>query len=731
MDAETSIPWKKRTDLVVTYSHERDSSVYVVKDPLSLQYFSLSEHEYFILKSLDGKHSSQTILDSLHRQFPEAEISDQTLKQFLPTLIGANLVVSTVGGYGQMLAARTQRQKNHSLSWLTRLNIIAFRWRGFDPQRLLKRLDDVFGWIYSTPVLIGALILILTACISFLLRVSIQGLPELNLQAIFTAQNVPLLILGIVLIKILHEIGHGLTCVHYGGECHEIGLLFIAFCPLLYCDTTDSWQHPSRWNRATVAAAGIFVELIIASLCCLLWIISVPGVLNLMLFNIMLICSFNTLLVNGNPLLRYDGYYVLSDVINYPNLGSEARRTAQAWFDKLVYGSPLSGESPFSLQRIPLALFGGVSAIYRVFVMVMILWAVHQLLKGYGLGSLSMVIAFPMFAGFVWSLVAGSIRRGKVLLNSNCRTRQLRAAIGFAFFLTFIGLILTYPFPHHVVAPFTVEPGQCKPVFVTVPGKVVSVAPPYAKLEANDVIAELENPAIALANSQTESEVALRELHLQNMKRFRSLSAFANSSLPAAEKSLSIAKDRALAEQQRLERLTITSPAKGILFPPRNVDSPKSANQGIVSWSGTILDSENKSAWVSEQTLIGWVGRQEDFQAVAYVPQHQMEFIRRNTSARLIFMSASSEECVGTVAEIGTETVEVAPREVFHNRLIAADPSLGQFHPSETLYRVRMTFQTGMPGPLYSTGLAKIECPPTSLLSRFWRMLSHAFALDF
>src|SRR5690606_35624007 len=103
-------------------------------------------------------------------------------------------------------------------------------------------------------------------------------------------------------------------------------------CPLPYCDTTDSWLHESRWNRAHVASAGILVEILIASICCLLWSVSVPGVLSLMLFNIMLICSVNTVLINGNPLLRYDGYYVLSDVLHYPNLGPEARRVAISWF---------------------------------------------------------------------------------------------------------------------------------------------------------------------------------------------------------------------------------------------------------------------------------------------------------------------------------------------------------------------------------------------------------------
>lgn len=731
MDQTTIIPWKKRSDLVVNLSRERGVSSYVVKDPISLQYFSFSEVEYFILKCLTGKVSLETVRKQVLKKFAEHEFSVEEIKAFLSSLIGSNLLVSTRLGYGRILANKKLRQKNHATRWISRFNILTIRWKGIDPDSILKKLDSYVGWIFSTPALILFCLLVVSALTTFGMKLMGGGLEQLQPQSILTAQNIPLLMLAIVSIKVLHEFGHGLTCVHYGGECHEMGLLFIAFCPLPYCDTTDSWLHESRWNRALVASAGIIVEVFIASICCILWALSVPGILNLMLFNIMLVCSVNTILVNGNPLLRYDGYYVLSDSLNYPNLGPEARQLAVRWFERLVYGVKLNDAVKFRFRRLPVAIYGAASGVYRIFVMVMILWAVHQILKSYGLESLTVLIAFPMIASFVMSLIIGVVRRGKTMAQSTDSTSRKRAFTGMTMFLGIISALLFVPLPYTVDAPFSFEPGTCKPVYVSVPGRLVNSHRSFTKIEEDDIVATLVNPDVQFAVEQTESGLSQRALHLENLQKLRSISTAARSSIPAAEESLKIAQERFEAEKLRASRLNVKSPSTGTLYPARNQPAQNQVGQKIRFWNGSILDEANLSAWVTEQTLLGWVGSEEDFQAVVYVPQEQMAFIQTEAQANLVFMSAANEECVGKIVEIGNETVQEAPRELFYNALLSANSTLGQFHPNDTLYRVRVTINEGQTGPLYSTGIAKIRCRPVSLFHRFWRALSHAFALEF
>lgn len=729
MNPQTIIPWKKRSDLVVNYSRERHVSSYVVKDPVSLQYFAFSETEYQILNSLDGQVSLDSLRTKIQQKFPGSHFSIDELKIFLSTLIGSHLLISTTLGYGRLIANKKDRIKNNSIRWISRLNILTFRWRGIDPDKFLKKLDVYLGWIYSTPSLILFLLLVAAALITFSITIMGGEISQMPLQSILTAQNIPFLMLAVVFIKILHEFGHGLTCVHYGGECHEMGLLFIAFCPLPYCDTTDSWLHDSRWNRALVASAGIIVEVVIASICCLLWAVSVPGILNLMLFNIMLICSVNTILVNGNPLLRYDGYYVLSDAVNYPNLGPEARQLAIRWFERIVYGSKLNQSSKFTLYRVPVALYGAASGLYRLFVMVMILWAVHQILKSYGLESLTILVALPMLLTMSISLIFGLVRRGKTMVKTSSTVPRLRAAWGLAAFLGCILALLFVPLPYSVHAPFSLEPGTCKPVYVTVPGRLIDSHEPLTSIAKNQIVANLNNPQITLALEQSKSGLEQRSLHLENLQKFRSFSDAASSSIPVAKESLKIARERFEAEQQRSSRLSVRSPVDGTLYPARNLPA-QNQRQQIRLWNGSILDETNRAAWVVEQTLLGWIGDESDFEAVVYVPQEQMAFIRSSAETDLVFLSAANDRCKGKIVEIGNETVQEAPRELFHNSLLSADPTLGQFHPNDTLYRVRISLTNGSAGPLYSTGMANIQCRPMSLFHRFWRALSHAFALE-
>lgn len=731
MEPQAIIPWKKRGDLIVSFMNERGDVSYVVKDPLSLQYFTMSPVEFEFLQRLDGTVSLHEILQRLKEKYPERNDSVDSMKVFLSTLIGANLLTCTVPGHGRMRANQASRRARHASRWLSRLNLVSMRFRGVDPHRFLKWLDAYLGWIYSTPVLVATCLLIVFAVAVFIGRVFGGGGTAQLFQSLLTAQNLPLLLISIVLVKVIHELGHGLTCVHYGGECHELGVLFVAFCPLPYCDTTDSWLHESRWNRALVASAGIFVEAIIASVCCLLWSISVPGVLSLLLLNLMVICSVNTLLVNGNPLLRYDGYYVVSDVFNYPNLGPEARRLAISWFNRLVFGERLTSDVRVTPQRIPVVLYGMASGLYRLFVMLMILWAIHQLLKRSELESLTPLIAFPMIASMLLSVIAGGVRKGRAITGIRDVPQRIRALTGMVLFVIMIGGICFFPFPYTVVAPFSVEPGKCLPVYVSVPGRLTKAIEAESQVEKGSVVARLENPAVSLELQRIEGEVASRELHLKNLQRFRSVSPIANSWIPAAQDTLVVAKDRYQAERQRHLRLTVTSPREGTLYPPRNRSLQTASATGVRFWSGTPLDQQNESIWLEAQTLIGWVGGQEDFQADVYVSQSEMAFLKPDAVARLTFFSDSTNECTATIENIGSERVKTAPRELFRNNLVAEDRSLGQFHLGDVRYRVQLRIVDGQPGALYSTGLAKIECTPMSLASRVWRMVRHAFAADF
>ena len=135
------------------------------------------------------------------------------------------------------------------------------------------------------------------------------------------------LAIALITTKALHELGHALACKHYGGECHELGLMLLVFTPCLYCNVSDSWMLPSKYQRAFIGFAGMYVEIFLASIATFIWWYSDPsGVLSNVCLRVMFISSVSTLLFNGNPLLRFDGYYVFSDAIEIPNLATRAAR---------------------------------------------------------------------------------------------------------------------------------------------------------------------------------------------------------------------------------------------------------------------------------------------------------------------------------------------------------------------------------------------------------------------
>ena len=141
-----------------------------------------------------------------------------------------------------------------------------------------------------------------------------------------------------IFVKTIHEFGHGLTCKHFGGEVHEMGAMFIMFTPYLYCNVSDSWLLPDKTRRILVTAAGIFVEMTLAIVAAWVWMVTAPGLLHQICFNIMFTCSVSTVLFNANPLMKFDGYYMMADALEVPNLKQKSAAAASGWAQRYLLG---------------------------------------------------------------------------------------------------------------------------------------------------------------------------------------------------------------------------------------------------------------------------------------------------------------------------------------------------------------------------------------------------------
>src|SRR5258706_426570 len=150
--------------------------------------------------------------------------------------------------------------------------------------------------------------------------------------------NWPLLWATFVLIKLIHELGHAFSCRRFGGEVHELGIMFLVFVPAPYVDASSAWSLPSKWQRVFVGAGGMIFELFVAAICAFIWKYTDPTTLvSKLAYNAMFIATVTTILFNANPLLRYDGYYILSDLLEIPNLRQQSMENSMSLIKRHVF----------------------------------------------------------------------------------------------------------------------------------------------------------------------------------------------------------------------------------------------------------------------------------------------------------------------------------------------------------------------------------------------------------
>ncbi len=724
---EKAVPWRLRRDLQ-WYPADRNSDDWTVRDPVRLTYFRMRREEREFLQLLDGRRSLRTVVQKLSGRFPDVPFAASGLISFLSAAIRSGLLVSTIPGHGTRLALDRRRQQAAAVPRKL-LSLISHRFRGPDPQPLLIRLDRAAGWVFHPAVLAGLALFVLTAALVVLSHGARLAAELPQLDSMFTVRNLLQIGLIIAVVKVLHELAHGLTCVHHGRECHELGCVVIGVLPLLYCDVSDSWTLNSRWHRIQIAAAGIAVELFLAAVCGLLWVSSVPGPLHAAFLNIMLVCSLNTVLVNGNPLLRYDGYYVLSDLLNIPNLGPRSRQAAISLFDRYVLGVPLpAAVHGTGLRAAGMPLFGLISGLYRLFVLAAILLIFYRILAPYRLEPIAWLLTASTAAGIAVQMFLALRQRISAVARS---AGVSRAVVGLTGFILGIGLILFWPLPGSVRAPFTLTPGTSHPVYVSTPGRLVDSADYGQILKPGDTIARLASPDIELLLARTEAEYREQQVRLQWLRAARGASPESALALPATQAALRSTEERLAALRRRASRLHLSSPAAGTLLPPRTRPPQRDAHHPDVQrfWQETPLAPVNRSAWLEPQTLVGWIGRAEDLRAVVYVRQQDVEFVRADATAVLVFDSHPRQPLFGRVTVLGTQPETQVPWELLADGSVAGH---ADGRPTQTYFAVQVKPDDAdrpVP-PLYSTGTASISCPPASLARRAWRFLTHTFGVN-
>ncbi|MBI4178644.1 efflux RND transporter periplasmic adaptor subunit [bacterium] len=294
----------------------------VIKDPITVKYYQFGALEIALFRLLDGSTPPPKIIEQINAQHPDAEMTMDELKEFLGEIDKMKLLEKGAADRNALLLERLKEERKGKL--MSKKGSVMFkRFPLVDPNDFFDRIHPYIKWIWSVPFVAFMCLVILAACVAigYNWQEFLDGIAAIFSFSEQTASSLLWLWLTIICVIAFHELGHGLTCKHYGGEVHEMGFLVLFFQPCFYANVTDAYMFANKKHKLYVTFAGIIVEFFIGSLFCFVWLLTDPtSGLNAICYQAMTVCGISSVLFNLNPLVKYDGYYAFSEMVDLPNL---------------------------------------------------------------------------------------------------------------------------------------------------------------------------------------------------------------------------------------------------------------------------------------------------------------------------------------------------------------------------------------------------------------------------
>jgi putative peptide zinc metalloprotease protein len=571
-------------ELIFTPQHDGDSTVYHVEYPQFSKFFRIGYAEYIFVSLLDGHTSVAEALSLTARALGPDAFSEQEATAICSWLIDSGLAYMVEPGSETSIGTPARRQQPSKP--VNRLNPFWLKIPLFNPDRLLDRILPAVRWIHSGPIIALSLCLFGVAVCALILDWH-RFVASAN--GVFAQSNWLSLAAAWLLLKLIHEFSHAIVCKKHGGEVREMGLILVLFTPMAYVDVTSSWRFRSKWNRIHTAVAGMYVELIVAAFVAILWSRTRSVTMSHLYFNIIFMASLTTLVFNANPLMRFDGYYILSDVLEIPNL----YRLGQEYVRNLASGVFLGARSKTPPMRgvkgAIIKTYGIAAFTWRILVVVSLTIAASALFRGAG-------IALAVFGLLAWFGPAG-LKLGRHLADELSMNPRRIARLFLT--TTALGMLITYcllelPWPGTITAPGIVSyqddaivrcenPGFIQQIHVQ-DGQYVQQGALLAELR-NDVL-ESEYKDLGLVIEESEAK---HRHHIQK-KEF-----------PAAQVELqnqNALKKRFAEKKHQLDSLIIRAPLSGRIT-ARNLDTRLSTYLEKGSELLAIGDEERKELRVS------------------------------------------------------------------------------------------------------------------------------------
>ncbi|TCK07580.1 peptidase M50 [Marinobacterium mangrovicola] len=532
---------------------------YVLQDRSSGRFHRFTPGAYFVISLMNGGNSVEQIWDQACEHLGDDALTQDEMIRLLAQLHQADVLFGdALPDLHELTERGTKRSRKKKLMSL--INPLALRIPIWDPDDFLSAtlplVRPLFSWF-------GILLFIaVVTYASVLAGMHWSELTQNIVDRVLATENLFVLLFTYPFVKAFHELGHGYLVKHWGGEVHELGVMFLVFIPVPYVDASAATAFKNRYQRALVGAAGIVTELFVAALAMFVWLNAEEGLVRAIAFNMMLIGGISTLLLNGNPLLRFDGYYIFSDLIEIPNLGMRANRYIGYLIQRYLFGVP-DAQSPVtqSGERPWFVFYSIASFIYRLIIMTAIVMLVASKFFVVGvliaIWSVILMLGIPLFKMLAFLFSAPILRRN--------RGRAL--GVSALFVLLVSSVLLALPLPYATLAQGVVWSDGEAAIHVGADGQVVELLEqPNRRVQAGTPLIKLEDPLLASRTRILHARVDELELRYAD-RDFVDLT----EAKMIAEQLRHARADLELARAKQ-NALLIKSPRDGVFIMPRAQD---------------------------------------------------------------------------------------------------------------------------------------------------------------
>jgi putative peptide zinc metalloprotease protein len=637
---------------------------WVLHDPVSNAFFYFNDIEHRTAQLFDGSKSLGQIVEICSKWQSAVASQLPWIESLTKRLYAAGLLMPTGG---------PARYPTHNSTW-KRLVLqivaspLAIRIPLIRPSGYSRIALGISSMVYHPwMVILGCISMVI---VSLLLLSHWLVQPERLFFDISRLQGDRWLALLLMLlgIKTLHELGHYLACARWKVDCQELGFMLLCFSPCLYCDTTNAWKLRSRWERAAISAGGIYVELWLAIFGGLIFLNSDHEFWRTIGAGAWITCTVGTLLLNGNPCFRYDGYYILSDLWGVPNLGPQSQT---ALWQTMVHF--LGGREPqrqaFDKPVWQLALFALVSGLYRCAMLILIMLVVWTLLLPNGFGILALLIIGSL--GLSVGIVNIRFARGLILESFSPRPIHLsRVSMFLAAIAAVVWFVFYIPIPGYVHSRAYLEPENRQPLFMQETAGLVAVAARVGPIESGQLV--LDTESFERRKEWLELKHQLEEVttRIRLLEKAKVNTDEAEFELPTLRELQEELEARFTIKQQEVDALRIVASEPKILAPV-SIPLMMPFELGEPTWvRRPIFDNPPTGASIQRGTVVGWLSSGERYVFQVAVPETEARSLTIGSRAEAILDSQPSRRWPCTVKRISPEPLRELPQP------LVGDPSI-------------------------------------------------------